>query len=67
MHALRRQVLKHTPWARATLATLRLRLLKIGARVKEMKTKIKVELASAYPLKRTLRRSFQLFEVLAQT
>lgn len=67
LHALKTNVLKHTHWARASVATLQLRLLKIGARVKEMKTKIKIEVASAYPLKQTLQRSFQMFELLGQT
>jgi hypothetical protein len=67
LHSLKTNVLRGTCWAKATISTLQLRLLKIGACVKEMKTKIKVELASAYPLQKTLRRSFQLFEVLAQT
>lgn len=66
IHALKTNVLKHTQWANATMATIRLRLLKIGARVRQLKTRIKVELPSCYPLKETLTKSFQLFEILRQ-
>jgi hypothetical protein len=67
IHALKTNVLKHTPWANATIATLRLRLFKIGARVRQLKTRIKVELPSAFPLKTTVFRSFQIFELLLKT
>ena len=66
IHALKTNVLRHTPWVNATIATIRLRLLKIGARVRQLKTRIKVELPSCYPLKETLTNSFQIFEILRQ-
>ena len=66
IHALKTNLLKHTQWGNATIATIRLRLLKIGARVRQLKTRIKVELPSCYPLKETLTNSFQLFEILRQ-
>ena len=66
IHALKTNVLKHTPWVNATIATIRLRLLKIGARVRQLKTRIKVELPSCYPFKKTLTNSFQMFEILRQ-
>jgi hypothetical protein len=66
-HALRINILKYTPWAKATIATLRLRFLKIGACVRELKTRIKVELPSSYPLKEQLIKSFQIFELLTPT
>ena len=65
IHALRTNILQHTQWASATIETIRLRLFKIGARVRELKTRIKVELPTSYPLKETLRRSFQIFELLS--
>ena len=67
IHALKTNILKHTPWANATIATIRLRLFKIGARVRQLKTRIKVELPSSFPLKATLTRSFQIFELLVNT
>src|SRR5690625_523482 len=47
--ALRRIGLAHTHFATATCGTLRLKLLKIGARVKTSVRRIKVALDSAYP------------------
>src|SRR5690625_5011653 len=47
--ALRRIGLAHTQFATATCGTLRLKLLKIGARVKTSVRRIKVALDSAYP------------------
>lgn len=67
IHALKTNILKHTPWANATIATIRLRLFKIGARVRQLKTRIKVELPSSFPLKTTLVRSFQIFTLLLKT
>ncbi|MEK0340044.1 MAG: transposase, partial [Nitrosopumilus sp.] len=62
--ALRTNILKHTQWANATIETLRLRFLKVGACVRELKTRIWVELPSSYPLKKLLMQSFQIFELL---
>ena len=67
IHALKTNILKHTPWANATIATIRLRLFKIGARVRQLKTRIKVELPSSFPLQTTLVRSFQIFTLLLKT
>ena len=65
IHALKTNILKNTQWANATIDTIRLRLFKIGARVRELKTRIKIELPSSYPQKETLRRSFRIFELLS--
>ena len=51
MHAMREKMLKHTPYARSQFDTIRLLFFKIGARVLEMKTKIKIHVTSSYPLK----------------
>jgi len=67
IHALKTNILKNTQWANATIDTIRLRLFKIGARVRELKTRIKIELPTSYPQKETLRRSFQIFELLSPT
>ena len=47
--ALRRIGLKHTQFAAATCATIRLKLLKIGAQVRLSVRRVKVAMASAYP------------------
>ncbi len=66
-HAFRAHALKHSQWANATMETIRLKFFKIGACVRELKTKVKVALPTSYPLKRMLIRCFQLFENLAPT
>jgi hypothetical protein len=40
---------KHSSWRVAQFDTLRLRLIKVAARVVEMKTKIKIHLPSSAP------------------
>ena len=65
LHALKTNVLKTMHWANATMATLRLRLIKIGARVRQLRTRIKVELPSSCPVKSTFSKSFDIFEFLA--
>lgn len=54
MHTLRSTVLKGTELARAQFDTIRLRLLKIGARVQILKTKVVFHLPLSYPLKPVL-------------
>jgi Transposase DDE domain group 1 len=49
LDALRRIGLRHTPLARATCRTIRLKLLKIGAQVRISGRRIKVAMASACP------------------
>ena len=47
--ALRRIGLPHTPFAKATCGTIRLKLLKIGALVRISVRRIKIAMASACP------------------
>jgi hypothetical protein len=64
MHALRENLLKGTEFSTATFATIRQRVLKIGALVRELKTKIKIHLPSSYPLKPLLERIGDIFKIL---
>jgi len=50
LHGLRRLGLQGTEWARAQATTIRLRLLKIGARIRITARKVWLSLASSYPL-----------------
>jgi Transposase DDE domain group 1 len=50
MHALRRLGLQATDLAKAQVATIRLRLLKIGARIRITARKVWVSMAASYPL-----------------
>lgn len=54
LHALRENLLKGSEFARAQFDTIRLRLLKIGARVEVGKTFIRFHLPASYPLKPVL-------------
>jgi hypothetical protein len=53
LHLLRRLGLKHTRWARAQCGTIRLKLLKIGARIKVSVRRVVVSMASGYPYERS--------------
>lgn len=64
LHTLKTQVLRGTEFAAATMETLRLKLLKVGARVIELKTQIKLHLPTAYPYKQVFRRSLAIFSYL---
>ncbi len=56
MHTFREVYLRGTEFARAQFDTIRLKLIKIGARVRQMSTRIKVHLPSSFPLKEELRK-----------
>jgi hypothetical protein len=60
LDTLRREVLKTTPWASATMETIQLRLLKLGARVQEFTDRSKISLPSSCPVAPVLRRSLTL-------
>ena len=67
LDTLRREVLQTTPWASATMETLQLRLLKLGARVQEFTDWIKISLPSACPVAPVLRRSLTLLACVRLT
>jgi len=50
LHTFRRRHLAGTALARAQFDTIRLKLLKVGGRVRELITKVKIHLPSSYPL-----------------
>jgi len=56
MHTFRELYLRGTEFAKAQFDTIRLKLIKIGARVRQMSTRIKVHLPSSFPLKEELER-----------
>ena len=57
LSVLRAEVLRGTELAAATLGQIRLKLFKIGARIKISSRRIHLELASAYPYQETFRRA----------
>jgi Transposase DDE domain group 1 len=60
LHSLKTEVLRGTEFANATFETIRTRILKAGAAVRELKTRIRVQLPECFPLKDLLIRSFRL-------
>ena len=50
LHAIQHTGRRGTRWARATFDTIRLRLLKVGARVRERARSIRFHFATSYPL-----------------
>lgn len=56
MHTFRELHLRGTEFAKAQFDTIRLKLIKIGARVRQMSTRIKVHLPSSFPLKKELEK-----------
>ena len=67
LDTLRREVFKGTPWACATMETLQLRLLKLGARVQEFTDRIKIALPSSCPVAPVLRHSLTLLACVRLT
>lgn len=61
MEALRRLALRGTELAQATCATLRTKLIKIGAVVVSKTTVIRLHLCSSHPLKELFRRALATF------
>jgi hypothetical protein len=58
LHGLRRLGLRGTELARAQVQTIRLRLLKIGARIRITARKVWVSMASSYPLQAVFARAW---------
>lgn len=50
MHTLRTTGLRGTTWAKAQFDQMQIRLLKVGARVEELKTKVQFHFPSSFPL-----------------
>jgi hypothetical protein len=55
IHAFREKHLKNTLFAKAQFNTIRLKFFRIGARVHQLSTKVKIHLPSSYPLKANFR------------
>jgi hypothetical protein len=64
IHTLQKEVLKNTEYFNATMKTIQLKILKVAAYVKEMKTKIKIELPRFFPEKDLHIKCFQIFNNL---
>jgi hypothetical protein len=64
LQRFRANLLQHTAFARASFQTIRVHLLKIGARIRQWNTRITVELPTSFPLKDLLSRAFGICTLL---
>ncbi len=55
LHALKHLGMRNTRWMKSNFDTIQLRVLKIGARVREQATKIRFHFPTSYPLKDLMR------------
>jgi len=64
IHTLQKQVLKGTEYANATMKTIQIKIIKTAAWVKEMKTKIRIELPQFCPTKLEQIKAFEMLMLL---
>src|SRR5229473_4425644 len=67
LDTLRREVFKTAPWACATMETIQLHVLKLGARVQELTDRITISFPSSCPVAPVLRRSLTLLACVRST
>jgi hypothetical protein len=64
IHTLQNEVLKGTEYCHATMKTIQLKLIKIAARVKIMKSKVCIELPVAFATKHIFEKCFLIFNAI---
>ncbi len=64
IHSLQNEVLNGTEFCKATMKTIQLKLIKVAARVKVLKTKVKIELPANFYSKWAFEKCFSMFEIL---
>lgn len=64
IHTLQNEVLKGTEFCKATMKTIQLKLIKIAARVKILKTKVLIELPVEFCSKWAFEKCFRMFELI---
>jgi len=64
IHTLQKELLKGSEYANATMKTIQLKIIKTAAWVKEMKTRIKIELPKFCPTKDEQIKSFEMLMLL---
>ena len=64
IHTLQNEVLQGTAFCKATMKTIQLKLIKVAARVKFLKTKVIIDLPSAFYSKWVFEKALGMFEVL---
>jgi len=66
IHRLQKELLKGTKFFNSTMETIQLRILKVAAKVKELKTKIKIEFPRCCPVRDVQTKAFNILEVLRE-
>ena len=64
IHTLQSEVLKDTQYGKSTMKTIQLKLIKVAARVKILKTKVKIELPVEFASRRIFEKCFAIFQAL---
>lgn len=64
IHSLQNEVLKGTEFCKATMKTIQLKLIKVAARIKVLKTKIQIELPKKFYGLNTFEKCFKMFEII---
>ena len=64
IHTLQQEVLKGTEYGKATMQTIQLKLIKVAARVKVLKTKVKIELPVEFATRWVFEKCFVIFQAL---
>ncbi len=64
IHTLQNEILQGTAFCNATMKTIQLKLIKVVARVKILKTKMIIDLPSVFYSKTTFKKALGMFEVL---
>ena len=64
IHTLQKEMLKGTEFYNATIKTIQLKVIKVTACVKEMKTKISIQLPVDFPAKQIFEKCLCTFELL---
>jgi Transposase DDE domain group 1 len=64
IHTLQKEVLRGTEYATATMKTIQLKIIKVAARVNEIKTKICIDLPAMFTTKTLFEKCFGIFETL---
>ena len=66
IHTLQKKILTGTKYVNSTMQTIQLKILKTAAKVKELKTKIKIEFPRTCPVANVQTKAFNIFEILRE-
>lgn len=64
IHALQNEVLKGTEFCKATMKSIQLKVIKVAAQVKVLKSKVKIELPAKFYSDNVFVKCFKMFEIL---